>query len=154
MSIEAPLFTFYWDFKEILCKAYLLFNCFLEMKRILKALISFIPWLLNFSDMPNYGSYLRKRYTLRLLSKYLRRSITSIVPKKPQPIRFPLWFSYMSSYSYILAKLSQNGATFILKLTLGFKNHMRNLENFRQAMEVQKAEIQWATFVQKIHSLS
>ena len=34
------------------------------------------------------------------------------------------------------------------KLTPGFKNHMRNLDNFRQAV-VQKVEIQWATFVKK-----
>ena len=30
-------------------------------------------------------------------------------------------------YSYVLTKILQNGATFIQKLTLGFKNHMRNL---------------------------
>ena len=34
------------------------------------------------------------------------------------------------------------------KLTPGFKNHMRNLDNFRQAV-VQKVEIQYATFVKK-----
>ena len=79
---RAPLYTFYWGFKKILCKACLLFNCFLVIKRILKALFSFIPWLLNFSDLPSYGSYLRKRYTLRLLSKCLGRSITPIVPIK------------------------------------------------------------------------
>ena len=28
------------------------FNCFLVIKGILKALFSFIPWLLNFSDLP------------------------------------------------------------------------------------------------------
>ena len=31
-------------FKKILCKAWLLFNCFLAIKGILKALFSFIPW--------------------------------------------------------------------------------------------------------------
>ena len=41
---------------------------FLVIKGILKALFSFIPWLLNFSDLPNYGSNSRKRYTLRLKS--------------------------------------------------------------------------------------
>ena len=34
------------------------------------------------------------------------------------------------------------------KLTPGFKKHMRNLDNFRQAV-VQKVEIQWATFAKK-----
>ena len=40
------------------------------------------------------------------------------------------------------------------KLTPVFKNHMRNLDNFRQALKVQKVEIQWATFVEKIYSFS
>ena len=53
----------HWDFKKILCKACLLFNCFLGIKGILKALFSFIPSLLNFSDLPNYGSNSRKIYT-------------------------------------------------------------------------------------------
>ena len=44
----------------------------------------------------------------------------------------------MDSYTYILGKLLQNGATFIQKLTPGFKNHMMNLENFRQAVESPK----------------
>ena len=41
--IEAPLYALYWGFKNILCEACLLFNCFLVIKRILKALFSFIP---------------------------------------------------------------------------------------------------------------
>ena len=47
-------------------------------KGILKVLFSFIPWLLNFSDLlNNYGSKLRKRYTLRLLSKCLGKRTPS-----------------------------------------------------------------------------
>ena len=42
-------------------------------------------------------------------------------------------------YDYVLAKILQNGAKFIQKLTLGFKNHMRNLNNFRQAVESPKS---------------
>ena len=34
----------------------------------------------------------------------------------------------------------------------GSTNHMRSLENFKQA--VTKIEIEWDTFFQKIHSLS
>ena len=45
---------------------------------ILKALFFFIPWLLNFSDLHYYGLKSRKRYTLRLLSKCLRRYIPSL----------------------------------------------------------------------------
>ena len=33
----------------------------------------------------------------------------------------------------------QNGAKFLQKLTPGFKNHMRNLDNFRQAVESPKS---------------
>ena len=37
--------------------------------------------------------------------------------------------------AYVLAKLLQNGAKFIQKMTPDFKNHMRNLDNFRQAVK-------------------
>ena len=89
--IEAPLYISYRGFKKILCKACLLFNCFLVIKGILKALFSFIPLLLNFSDLPRYGSNLSKRYTLRLLSKCLGRSSSSIVLVK-SPLQLPLQF--------------------------------------------------------------
>ena len=97
------MYTLYWGLKKILSKACLLFNCFLIIKGILKALFSFIPWLFNFSVLPNYGWNTRKRYTLRLLSKCLVRS------------------------------------TLIKKLAPDFKNHMRNLDNFRQAVERPKS---------------
>ena len=42
-------------------------------------------------------------------------------------------------YTYVLAKILQNGATFIQKLTPGFKNYVRNLENFRQAVKSPKS---------------
>ena len=42
-------------------------------------------------------------------------------------------------YTYVLTKILQNGAKFIQKLTPGFKNHMRNLDNFRQAVESPKS---------------
>ena len=38
-------------------------------------------------------------------------------------------------YTYVLAKILQNGAKFLQKLTPGFQNQMRNLNNFRQAVE-------------------
>ena len=47
--------------------------CFLVIQGILKALFSLIPWLLIFSDLPNYGSNSRKRYTIRILSKRRQR---------------------------------------------------------------------------------
>ena len=45
-----------------------------------------------------------------------------------------------------------NGAKFTQKLAPGFKNPMRNLDNFRQAVESSKVETLWVTFVRKIHS--
>ena len=78
---------------SFLCNACLLFNCFLVIKGIRKALFSFIPWLLNFSDLFNYGSNSRKRYKPRLLSKYLVRS--TLFPtggKVPPTLQYPLWF--------------------------------------------------------------
>ena len=83
---DAPLYTLYSGFKKILCKACLLFNCFLVIKRILKALFSFIPWLLNFSDLPSYGSNLRKRYALRLLPMCLGRTPPRIGDEAPPSI--------------------------------------------------------------------
>ena len=75
-----------------------LFNCFFVIKQILKALFSFIPWLLNLSDLPNYGSNSGKRYTLRLLSKCLVRSILlPIGDKIPPTLQYSLWFSWMGS---------------------------------------------------------
>ena len=53
-------------------------------------------------------------------------------------------------YTYVLAKILQNGAKFIQKLTPGFKNH-RNLDNFRQAVERPKTWNLMATFAQEIH---
>ena len=38
-------------------------------------------------------------------------------------------------YTYVLSKILKNGAKFIQKLSPGLKNHMRNLNNFRQAVE-------------------
>ena len=42
------------------------------------------------------------------------------------------------TYTYVLAKILQNGAKFIQKLTPISKNRMRNLNNFRQAVKSPK----------------
>ena len=42
-------------------------------------------------------------------------------------------------YTYALAKMLQNGAKFIQKRTLDFKNHMTNFDNFSQAVESPKS---------------
>ena len=45
----------------------------------------------------------------------------------------------LTLYTYVLAQALQNGTKFIQKLTIGFKNHMRNMRNFRQAVESPKS---------------
>ena len=45
-------------------------------------------------------------------------------------------------YTYVLVKILQNGAKFTQKLTLSFKNYMKDLKNFRDKQwKVQKVEI-------------
>ena len=56
--------------------------------------------------------------------------------------------SPLTLYTYLLAKMLQNGAKFIQKLAPGFKNHMRNLDTFRQAVESPE---NWNTFLQLKH---
>ena len=66
-------------------KFYLFLNCFVVIKVILKALFSFIPWLLNFSDLLNHDSISRKIYTLRLLPNRLVRSTVLHIGSKVPP---------------------------------------------------------------------
>ena len=67
------------------------YNRGLRHLSILKALFSFIPGLLNFSDLSNYGSNSGKRHTLRLLSKCLLRSnLLSIEGKVSPTLQYPL----------------------------------------------------------------
>ena len=41
-------------------------------------------------------------------------------------------------YTYVFTKVLKNGAKFTIKLNLDFKNHMRNLNNFRQTVKSPK----------------
>ena len=145
----------HWGFKKILCKACLL-NRFLVIKRILKALFSFIPWL-NFSDLSSYASNLKKRYTLRLLSKCIGRNTSISGVKSPPPPFNPSSILLDGLQLYLCSKLLENGAKFIQKLTPGFKNHTRNLDNLcldnlwnmDKQWKVHEVEIQWATLSKK-----
>ena len=122
-------------FQEIPCKVFLLFYCFLVIKTILKALFSSISWLTNSSDLPTCGLNLRKRRTLRLFSMWT-------TPPPPPLLRFSLWFPYplfSSAFHLVVAKILQTRTKFTQKLTPGFKNHMRNLDNFRQAVKNPKS---------------
>ena len=40
------------------------------------------------------------------------------------------------------------------KIDSWFQNHMRNLGNFKKAVESSKNEVGWCTFIQKIHYFS
>ena len=100
--IEAPLWTLYWGFKKIPCKACLLFFCFLVIKRILKPLFSFTPWLLNSSDLPRYGSNSRERNTPRLLPICLWMSIPHIGGKALPPFGPLFTFLRRASFSLVL----------------------------------------------------
>ena len=42
-------------------------------------------------------------------------------------------------YTYVLAKILQNGDKFIQKTNSWFKNHMRKLDNYRQTVESPKS---------------
>ena len=52
-------------------------------------------------------------------------------------VHFALGFqrNFIQNYTYVLAKILHSGAKVIQKLTPGFKNQMRNLDNFKQAVE-------------------
>ena len=71
-------------------------------------------------------------------------------------VHFVLGFEENSIYTltYVLAKILQNGAKFIQKLTPGFKNHMGNLNKFRKSVESPKSWNLMGFCVQKIHSFS
>ena len=105
------MYTLYWGFKK---KTYLLFYWFMVIKRILKALFSFIPWLLNSPDLPSYG--------LKFEEKIHAKAIFNVSREKQS-----------------LISGIKNNARFIQKLILGFKNYVRNLENFRQAVKSPKS---------------
>ena len=45
------------------------------------------------------------------------------------------WAPFSLALHLVLDNLKQNGAILTQKLTPGFKNHIRNLSNFRQAVE-------------------
>ena len=96
---------------------------------------------MSFSDLPNYVSNSRKRYTLRLLPKCLGTSTSSLLGVKPLiSSLIPLDGLLLAELcTYVLAKLLQNGEKFMQKLTPGFRNHMRNLDNFTQAVESPKS---------------
>ena len=54
-------------------------------------------------------------------------------------MHFVLGFQENSIYTFVLAKIVLNDAKFIGKLTPGFKDHMRNFDNFRQGVESPKS---------------
>ena len=92
---EAPLYTLHWGFKKILCKACLLFNCFLVIKRILKALFfSFLDYWISLIYLTMAQIRGKDIYYKSLSSKCLVRNtlLPIIGGKVPLTLRYPLWF--------------------------------------------------------------
>ena len=79
--------------------------------------------------------YFRKRGNIRKRGRWNRRLRLLSTLSIGVSWKFHLHFIL---FLYVLAKILQNGAKFIQELTPGFKNHMRNLDNFRQAVETPK----------------
>ena len=115
---ETPLYILYWGFKKIPRKVCLLFcnkkNCF------------FASLSLHFSMFPF-------AYFLHFFNVFCT------------PLCNPENYHHLDGlvlaqlYTYVLNKILQNGAKTMQQLTPGFKNHMRNLENLRQAKESPKS---------------
>ena len=79
--------------------------------------------------------YFRKRGNIRKRGRWNRRLRLLSTLSIGVSWKFHLHFIL---FLYVLAKILQNGAKFIQELTPGFKNPIRNLENFRQAVESPK----------------
>ena len=100
---------------------------------------------MNISDLSSYGSHSRKWYALRLLSNFLgKRTLLSGVKGPLHSILSSIFLDgilLVWLYTYILAKLLQHDTKFIQKTkpTPGFKNHLSNLNYFRQAVESPKS---------------
>ena len=66
-----------------------------------------------------------------------------VLCKKIEASLYSLYWGFkripFTLYTCVLAKILQNGAKFMQKLTPGFKNHMRNLDHVRQAVESPKS---------------
>ena len=109
------------------------------IKGILKALFHVIPWLLNFSDLPNYSSNSKEQHIPRLLSKCLVRSThLPVGGKVPEP--FDTLFDSLrwAPFSLVLQLCSSKAITkLIQKLTPDFKNH-RNLDNLWRGVKSPK----------------
>ena len=86
---------------------------------------------------------------LKFEEKIQTKAIVNIYREEHRPcIRLKLPFHslfnslrrapFSLAYTYVLVKILQNGAKCMQKLTPGFKNIIRNLDNFRQAVESPK----------------
>ena len=102
-----------WDFKKVLCKACLPCNCFLVIKGILKALFSFISWLLNFSDLPNYG--------IKIEEKICTKATVKLVLK----IIWGIWIT--SDKQWKVQKFEIQSATFVGKNTFLQLKHIQRI---------------------------
>ena len=89
----------------------------------------------------------------------LRKSIPCIGSKVTCsfliPLSIPLgWLLLTELYTYVLAKILQNVGKVVQKLTPGFKNPWGISTTLAKHWNIQKVEIRWTIFVQKLHSFS
>ena len=82
----------------------------------------------HFADS-NFGVeiFLKKR-------EHQKKSVLKKIEDSPYILYWGFKKISFTLHTYVLAKILQNGAKFIQKLTPDFKNHVRNLDNFRQAV--------------------
>ena len=94
--IETPLYTLYWGFQKILCKACLLFNCFLVIKGILKVyFLSFLDYwicLICLTVAQIRGKDIHSGYC-KSVYRGSPSTLLEITPPPPPTLRYhPLWF--------------------------------------------------------------
>ena len=81
------------------------------------------------------GSNLWVQRFLKMRKHQKKAALKQKIEASLQPLFWGFKKITFTLYTYVLSKILKNGAKFIQKLTPGLKNHMRNLNNFRQAVE-------------------
>ena len=85
------------------------------------------------------GSSLRVEIFLKKREQKEKGALKKNIEAPPYIFYWGLKKIPFTTYDYVQAKILQNGAKFLQKLTSGFKTHLRNLDKFRQAVESPKS---------------
>ena len=104
------------------------------------------PWgsswktsLVNNTAYQFVGSHLGAKIFLKMRKHQKKNALKQNIKASLYTLHWGFNKIPFTLYIYVLAKVSLNDAKVIQKLTPGLKNHMRNLDNFRQAMESPKS---------------